>query len=90
MAVRLGFLGGRLVTASPEYEDCRRVAARTGRPAKDVYDEARAAGVRRLKAAGPAGQVPLEAAARFDPPISGLVESVTRGVAHPGLAGLTS
>lgn len=43
VAVRLGFLGGRLVTASPEYEDCRRVAARVGRPAKDLYDEVRAA-----------------------------------------------
>ena len=41
--VRLGFLGERLVTASPEYEDCRRVAQRVGRPAKDLYDEARAA-----------------------------------------------
>ena len=41
--VRLGFLGDRLVTASPEYEDCRRAAARAGRPAKDLYDEARAA-----------------------------------------------
>jgi uncharacterized protein (DUF111 family) len=43
VGVRLGFLGGRLITASPEYEDCRRVAGRVGRPAKDVYDEARAA-----------------------------------------------
>jgi hypothetical protein len=41
--VRLGFLGGRLVTVSPEYDDCRRAAARAGRPLKDVYDEARAA-----------------------------------------------
>jgi uncharacterized protein (TIGR00299 family) protein len=41
--VRLGFLGERLVTASPEYEDCRRAAERAGRPAKDLYDEARAA-----------------------------------------------
>ncbi len=45
--VRLGYLGERLVTASPEYEDCRRAAARAGRPAKDLYDEARAA-ARRL------------------------------------------
>ncbi|MGZ4199158.1 MAG: nickel pincer cofactor biosynthesis protein LarC [Thermoleophilia bacterium] len=45
--VRLGFLGGRLVTASPEYEDCRRAAARAGRPAKELYDEARTA-ARRL------------------------------------------
>jgi uncharacterized protein (DUF111 family) len=50
VGVRLGFLGGRLVTVSPEYEDCRRAAARAGRPAKDLYDEARAA-ARRL---GPA------------------------------------
>ena len=40
--VRLGYLGDRLVTASPEYEDCRAAAARCGRPAKDVYDRARA------------------------------------------------
>jgi len=40
--VRLGYLGERLVTASPEYEDCHAVAVRTGRPAKDVYDRARA------------------------------------------------
>jgi uncharacterized protein (TIGR00299 family) protein len=41
--VRLGYLGDRLVTVSPEYEDCRRAAARAGRPVKDLYDEARAA-----------------------------------------------
>ena len=40
--VRLGYLGDRLVTASPEYEDCRTAAVRSGRPAKDVYDRARA------------------------------------------------
>ena len=41
--VRLGYLGDRLVTVSPEYEDCRRAAARAGRPVKDLFDEARAA-----------------------------------------------
>ena len=30
--VRLGYLGDRLVTASPEYEDCRTAAVRAGRP----------------------------------------------------------
>ncbi len=43
VGVRLGYLGDRLVTVSPEYEDCRRAAARAGRPVKDLYDEARAA-----------------------------------------------
>ncbi len=40
--VRLGYLGNRLVTASPEYEDCRTAATRAGRPVKDLYDQARA------------------------------------------------
>jgi hypothetical protein len=52
VGVRLGFLDGRLVTASPEYEDCRRAAARAGRPAKDVYDEARTAARLLPEAAG--------------------------------------
>lgn len=43
VAVRLGFLHGRLVTASPEFEDCRRAAAATGRPAKTIYEAAQAA-----------------------------------------------
>jgi uncharacterized protein (DUF111 family) len=41
VGVRLGFVGGRLVTVSPEYEDVRRLAAATGRPAGAVYDLAR-------------------------------------------------
>jgi len=48
--VRLGYLDGALVTVSPEYEDCRRAAARAGRPLKDVYDVARAAARRRAAA----------------------------------------
>jgi len=43
IGVRLGFVGGRLVTVSPEYEDVRRVAAAVGRPAKVVYEAAQAA-----------------------------------------------
>ena len=49
--VRLGFLSGRLVTASPEFEDCRRAAAATGVPAAEVYAAAQAAGYRCFGAA---------------------------------------
>lgn len=38
--VKLGTRGGRVVTASPEYEDAVRVARATGMPLKDVYREA--------------------------------------------------
>lgn len=42
IAVRLGYVAGRLVTVSPEYEDVRR-AAGTGRSAKAVHEAAQAA-----------------------------------------------
>ena len=51
IGVRLGFVGGRLVTVSPEYEDVRRVAAAVGRPAKVVYEAAQAAARARFSAA---------------------------------------
>jgi len=38
--VKCGYLGGDLVTASPEYEDCRRLAAEQDVPLKDVQAEA--------------------------------------------------
>jgi hypothetical protein len=41
--VKLGFLGGELLTASPEYEDCKRLAAEHGRPLKEVYELAKMA-----------------------------------------------
>jgi uncharacterized protein (DUF111 family) len=50
VAVRLGFVDGRLVTVSPEYEDVRRVAAAVGRPAKVVYEAAQAAARARFSA----------------------------------------
>ena len=50
VGVRLGFVGGRLVTVSPEYEDVRRVAAAVGRPAKVVYEAAQAAARTRFSA----------------------------------------
>jgi hypothetical protein len=41
--VRLSFIGGRLATVSPEYEDVRRVATAVGRPARVVYEAAQSA-----------------------------------------------
>ena len=41
--VRLSFVGGKLATVSPEYEDVRRVAAAVGRPARVVYEAAQSA-----------------------------------------------
>ena len=40
VGVRLSFVGGRLSSVSPEYEDVRRVAAAVGRPARVVYEAA--------------------------------------------------
>ena len=41
--VRLSFVGGRLASVSPEYEDVRRVAAAVGRPARVVFEAAQSA-----------------------------------------------
>ena len=41
--VRISFVGGRLASVSPEYEDVRRVAAAVGRPARVVYEAAQSA-----------------------------------------------
>jgi uncharacterized protein (DUF111 family) len=38
--VKCGHLGGEVVTASPEYEDCRKLAVEAGVPLKDVQAEA--------------------------------------------------
>jgi uncharacterized protein (TIGR00299 family) protein len=51
IGVRLGYLGGRLVTASPEFEDCRRGAAAAGLPVAEVYAAAQAAAYGRFGAA---------------------------------------
>jgi uncharacterized protein (TIGR00299 family) protein len=40
VGVRLSFVGGRLASVSPEYEDVRRVATAVGRPARVVYEAA--------------------------------------------------
>jgi len=41
--VKVGRRGGRVVTASPEYEDCRRLAAERGVALREVYAAAVAA-----------------------------------------------
>jgi uncharacterized protein (TIGR00299 family) protein len=41
--VKLGFLGGAVVSATPEHDDVAAVAARAGRPVRRVYEEAVAA-----------------------------------------------
>jgi uncharacterized protein (TIGR00299 family) protein len=41
--VKIGRMGEEVVTASPEYEDCRRLALDRGVPLKAVYEAARAA-----------------------------------------------
>ena len=51
VAVRLGFVDGKLATVSPEYEDVRRVAAAVGRPAKVVYEAAQSAARTRFSGA---------------------------------------
>ena len=37
--VKIGKLDGKIVTASPEYEDCRQVALKSKRPLKEIYQE---------------------------------------------------
>ena len=41
VSVKIGRLDGEVRTASPEYEDCRKIAARRGIPLKVIYEEAR-------------------------------------------------
>jgi uncharacterized protein (DUF111 family) len=40
---KLGWLGERPPTFSPEYDDCARIAAAQGIPLREVYDAAHAA-----------------------------------------------
>jgi len=41
--IKVGRRGGRVVTASPEFEDCRQAAARSGKSLREVMDAARRA-----------------------------------------------
>lgn len=38
--IKVGRRGGRVMTAAPEFEDCRQAAAATGRPLKEIQAEA--------------------------------------------------
>ncbi|HOA73037.1 MAG TPA: nickel pincer cofactor biosynthesis protein LarC [Phycisphaerae bacterium] len=38
--LKVGRRHGKVVTAAPEYEDCRRAAAATGRPLKEIMEQA--------------------------------------------------
>lgn len=46
--VKVGMKGREIITASPEYEDCRRVAEGRGVAFRDVYEAAKAALKRRM------------------------------------------
>jgi len=45
--IKLGLLGGEIVNASPEYDDCERLARERGAPLKDVLAAAAAAAAER-------------------------------------------
>ncbi|MGH7394176.1 MAG: LarC family nickel insertion protein, partial [Candidatus Methylomirabilales bacterium] len=52
VAVKVGRLGERTVQVSPEFEDCRRIAATAGVPIRDVLDAAREAARREMEGGG--------------------------------------
>ena len=54
--VRLGRLGGDLITVSPEHDDCARAGERLGLPARTVYERAQAAARAVYGAAPPAAR----------------------------------
>jgi len=49
VGIKIGRIGGRIVSVSPEFRECRRVAEREGVPLKRVYEEARAAASKMLE-----------------------------------------
>jgi uncharacterized protein (DUF111 family) len=40
VSVKIGYLDGKTITVSPEFEDCARIAREADVPARDVYAEA--------------------------------------------------
>jgi hypothetical protein len=47
VAVKIGRYNGETVQFAPEYRDCERIARQHGIPLKNVYDEVRAAYLKR-------------------------------------------
>jgi len=47
VAVKIGKIGKTIKNIAPEYEDCARIAKRTGVPIKLIYDSARSANLSR-------------------------------------------
>ncbi len=37
--VKIGKLDNKIISASPEYEDCRKIATKIGKPIKEIYQE---------------------------------------------------
>jgi pyridinium-3,5-bisthiocarboxylic acid mononucleotide nickel chelatase len=58
--VKLGLDQGVVVNAAPEFADCARLAAETGRPLKEVMARAQAAALAALDADSPAEAAPTE------------------------------
>jgi uncharacterized protein (TIGR00299 family) protein len=61
---KLGWLGDRPPTFSPEYDDCARIAAERGVPLREVYDAAHAAYAGQINAGAPGSAGPASPAAR--------------------------
>jgi len=40
--MKIGYLKGKIMTTSPEYESALRASKKSGKPLKDIYEEAKA------------------------------------------------
>ncbi|GIW71834.1 MAG: hypothetical protein KatS3mg102_1376 [Planctomycetota bacterium] len=71
VAVKCAWYAGRLVTASPEFEDVRRLARERGEPVRRTFARAQAAAAALLQAQPPAPLGPAPASAPCPPPAGG-------------------
>ncbi len=49
IGVKIGYLNGKIVSISPEYEDCKKIAKTSNKPIKEIYEEAKRKAVEKLK-----------------------------------------